>query len=82
MNVFGDIRSILAQEPSPDAWQKLLALIQKAAPDEQRDVYLPYIQAHMDKNHWPEALRKLHPDQTYVALQNAETKPWLQLIRL
>lgn len=80
MNVFGDIRSILAQEPSPEAWQKLIELLQKTAPDEQREVYLPYIKSHLDKNNWPAALRKLHPDSTEESLQGAKNKPWLQLI--
>jgi len=53
---FGEIRSVLQQTPSADAWQALCAVLEGIKIDAHyADAIEPYVLEHLE--HWPDALR-------------------------
>jgi hypothetical protein len=79
---FGELRSLAHGVPSIAAWQRLLALCAdclRDAPDQLREVWLPYLDAALAR--WPARLRAALPEDTSALLYRGVTSPLLSLAR-
>lgn len=52
---FGEVRALLHERADERSWELLCELLDGVAPDEVRDVYVPYLQAHLER--WPDVHR-------------------------
>ncbi len=78
---FGEIRSILQQTPSPEAWEALcdqIALWSWPHYETFEQQILPYLLHHLES--WPDALRGA-PDRWRPGLLRAAPMPWAPMIR-
>jgi hypothetical protein len=53
---FGELRSLLQQEPSAQVWEQLCALVGGARWDKAAEQWLPYAEDHLARR-WPDRLR-------------------------
>jgi hypothetical protein len=76
---FGELRSLLATQPSPHVWDALCDLLDRTPHDELLHLAIPYAEDHLN-NRWPDHLRAC-PTRWLHPLQHQQPHPPLTLIR-
>lgn len=79
MHMFGELRSLLQQKPSPEAWEQLCHFISEWSAEGFEHDTLPYVQSHLAS--WPAELRTT-PLRWREGLARGANLPFASIVRV